>query len=183
MNIHALFCRSIQRGSNQLGASSSSSNHYQTPSLPSYFATLPPLSPSTTTSTTTSTAREGHDDEAEEYDYEENGSAFDSDLNADLNSYSGGGGNGSQQSGCQLTRSASEEALPVRAPFSLYVTILTYLLLSIKSQLLCLVLFCCLLHHPCKNLLTDVFLLCSRAYGVRTGSLCPFTYRNDFPSN
>ena len=89
-------------------------NPYQTPSS-SYFATLPPLSPSTTTSTTTSTAREGHEDEAEEYDYEENGSAFDSDLNADLNSYSGA--NGSQQSGCQLTRSASEEALPVRVSF------------------------------------------------------------------
>lgn len=86
-------------------------NHsYQTP-ISSYFTTLPPLSPSTTTSTTTSTAR-GHEDEAEEYDYEENGSAFDSDLNADLNSYSGH--NGSHQSGCHLTRSASEEALPVR---------------------------------------------------------------------
>lgn len=86
-------------------------NPYQTPTS-SYFATLPPLSPSTTTSTTTSTAREGHEDEAEEYDFEENGSAFDSDLNADLNSCSGH--NGSQQSGCLLTRSASEEALPVR---------------------------------------------------------------------
>src|SRR5699024_9678968 len=91
----------------------------------SYFATLPPLSPSTTTSTTTSTAREGHEDEAEEYDYEENGSAFDSDLNADLNSFSGA--NGSQQSGCQLTRSASEEALPVRVhslPFFSYLVTL-----------------------------------------------------------
>lgn len=88
-------------------------NPYQGPSQPAYFATLPPVSPSTTTSTTTSTtAREGHEDEAEEYDYDENGSAFDSDLNADLNSLSGN--NGSQLSACQLTRSASEEALSVR---------------------------------------------------------------------
>ena len=126
IDIKTNFCIFIYRntrGSGQMGPSGGVGgpglgNHYQTPT-PSYFATLPPLSPSTTTSTTTSTAREGHEDEAEEYDYEENGSAFDSDLNADLNSgYSGnGGGNGSQQSGCQLTRSASEEALPVRAPF------------------------------------------------------------------
>ena len=100
-----LYCRNAHSGplGNML-------NPYPTPTS-SYFTTLPPLSPSTTTSTT-STAREGHEDEAEEYDYEENGSAFDSDLNADLNSYSGP--NGSQNSGCQLTRSASEEALPVR---------------------------------------------------------------------
>lgn len=93
-------------------------NPYQTSS---YFATLPPLSPSTTTSTTTSTAREGAcDDEAEEYDYEENGSAFDSDLNADQNSFSNHNGSlsGSNCGGYQLTRSASEEALSVRTGLS-----------------------------------------------------------------
>lgn len=108
-------------------------NPYQTAPTSSYFTTLPPLSPSTTTSTTTSTAREGHDDEAEEYDYEENGSAFDSDLNADLNSYSGH--NGSQQSGCQLTRSASEEALPVRKLFSSFPSVVFFVLSPIQFSL------------------------------------------------
>lgn len=145
-------------------------NPYHTPSS-SYFTTLPPLSPSTTTSTTTSTAREGHEDEAEEYDYEENGSAFDSDLNADLNSYSGA--NGSQQSGCPLTRSASEEALPVRVlspplyylPFAFFTFFALFSLPSLSS-----------LSHSFS-------LPSSRAYDVRTGNLCLFLCHSVFLSN